>query len=426
MSLLAIGLVACGKNDKDNSGETDQGDKYTDKVVKYYEASSSKDFTLRFYDDAPHVPYLDIKNFYDYFYHFNLNYSKNGDTYHYVSEGNYINVNPKDSTITYSNHMYFTVPQNGKDFIYYGVSEDTVYESLEPRVFDLSKYNIKLYADGDKAYVPLTLVSNISSGYEGVSIGYNQQDIYFIDAYGAVLDVPHSESSYPSYYSTIYSASKRPSDLIKFSYNERCFAFDNLDGHPEHVNIGRDDLVSKGLDACLTEQVPEIKALLMSSDRDDYIAGQYLLFGLVLYDGGHGGAFYHPFNTDNYFNNIYSSNTRFQTLYSQYAEKANKSYIAANSCYSAMVNTFGITNYDYYYYSGDIMYIGFYQFSVNYEGWADYYADKTQPLPDDYITFILSSLAVAKANGVKNIVFDITYNGGGDTVCLQALDSLIT
>ncbi len=82
---------------------------------------------------------------------------------------------------------------------------------------------------------------------------------------------------------------------------------------------------------------------------------------------------------------------------------------------------------DYYIESGDTAMIRFDHFEVDNDGWKDFYAGKgARPLEDDSFGTVLSGIERASKNPeIKNIVIDISCNGGGDDTALLAIEWLL-
>jgi hypothetical protein len=90
---------------------------------------------------------------------------------------------------------------------------------------------------------------------------------------------------------------------------------------------------------------------------------------------------------------------------------------------------------DYYIEQGDTAMIHFDAFAVDYEGWKAFYAGQGErPLiftnaegtKYDTVGTVLSGLERAKQNPeIKNIVIDMTCNGGGDSTAMMSIEWLI-
>ena len=79
-----------------------------------------------------------------------------------------------------------------------------------------------------------------------------------------------------------------------------------------------------------------------------------------------------------------------------------------------------------YYTKGDTALISFERFEVEYAQWNDYLSGNRKFMPDDTIGFVYRCLEQAdKDPSVKNVVFDLSTNGGGDTIALEMLMCLI-
>ncbi|MBR6258863.1 MAG: S-layer homology domain-containing protein [Oscillospiraceae bacterium] len=76
-------------------------------------------------------------------------------------------------------------------------------------------------------------------------------------------------------------------------------------------------------------------------------------------------------------------------------------------------------------------YVNFQSFKTNDDAWKAYYKalGTSNPLPipgEDSTALIFQALERAKADGMKNVIIDLTNNGGGDVTALQGIKGLLS
>lgn len=440
--LPALLLVGCKTNSNNTTDDRNVVvEDFLDKTVDCYIGRSVSSITLRFFKENPNVPYIEPSTFLSKFYLVDTTCESNNSIYTYTSENHYISIDPSNDILTISDLDYFADIGPRLVTLYTPIKADpTTYVGgiLPPMSYDLSEYGIHLYESESKAYVPLSTLSDCFSWTEGISVSYNEKDVYLVDGFNQYI--PYAQlSNYSNYFSVIGDTSKqRNGDLIDFNYRELCFSIDKLNGHPAQVLIGKDNLDTYGLDYLLTNRFPEVKSLLNSKDRPKYVTGQYILFEILLYDGGHGHALYYP--EENFDMNSYSSavgnNSQTYELYLQCNADNNTRYTTKwNAASKARVAAFDNDQYangryNYWAWNTDnkIGLISFPSFYIDYSMWQDHYVngEDVSEHSGDSLAFIYDTLKCFKENNIKNVVIDLTTNGGGDTYCLFSLISLIT
>ena len=247
--------------------------------------------------------------------------------------------------------------------------------------------------------------------------------MYVFD-YGGQLGLKTSPSYFgDSYYSQLSNIDEsRSQDVIDYTYNELCFTFDNLRGKTQQLYMGDENLLSLGLDGVLTRDYPKIKEYLLSSNKQNFYEGYNALF-LALYDGGHtvniaSGSF-------DAFSNAVSRKSEqvFINLTEGVSARANASESTRASFFTTKLTKVGVQG-NYYKYDSEnsIAYIGFDKFVVDYQGWDDFYNGKGEvPVETDTYAFIRDKVYKAKTDGARNLVLDLTTNGGGSSYALEGI-----
>ena len=407
-----------------------------DKDVNIYREKGvvDKTISLRFYKEYPNIPYIDPINYYQEFFNTKLTADINGSFYKYAKADDvYIGFDTKDDYILFSNLESFDyhpdyISSTGKLFL----NIDSVTSTKQtPRTFSLKEYNIDLFENDHHAYVPFSLLNKFSGGQSLYNPFYNGKDIYVID-YDNQLG--QGERDFYYYGEDLYEDYKdlttlRKEDVAKYNYNELCFVVDNLRGYTVRLGFNDRDLFNLGLNRFLKKNHPKIKEYLLSLDKTKYLQGIYALF-LGLDDGGHTGiiASYSPIR--DVFSTV-GEVEEFVPIVDAVANRNTHSY----SCYS------GFASYKRNFYEGfgdelsfcykydetnKTAFINFDSFSLDYKAWDDFYNGKGQiPVKTDTYAYIRNKLYQAKEDGAKNVVLDITTNGGGDFWTLAGLVGLL-
>jgi hypothetical protein len=197
MFFVVLALASCGGNEEG---------KYVKNDVDFYKTkdAAAKKVNLRFYEKTPSVPYVGVKQFYKEFYNTEYNMNKNGDTYKF----NYF----ADSFISFDTTNEIMSVLNTSALGYHPdflTSNSTIFlkhtknlvTTPQVKTIDLKNYNIETYRGNDDVYVPLQLISNLSSDVHLFCITYNGKNLYEIDYSG---QLSNSESRLETYYGDSY------------------------------------------------------------------------------------------------------------------------------------------------------------------------------------------------------------------------------
>ena len=431
MFFVVLALASCGGNEEG---------KYVKNDVDFYKTkdAAAKKVNLRFYEKTPSVPYVGVKQFYKEFYNTEYNMNKNGDTYKF----NYF----ADSFISFDTTNEIMSVLNTSALGYHPdflTSNSTIFlkhtknlvTTPQVKTIDLKNYNIETYRGNDDVYVPLQLISNLSSDVHLFCITYNGKNLYEIDYSG---QLSNSESRLETYYGDSYlepliSNEERKDDMIDFSYNLLCLEIDNFRGYTNQMAFIDNNIVSNGLNGTLEAKYPNLKKLLLSKDKEEYCAGILSVFS-GLADGGHTGFLSkyvqkYP-NVTNIIEKYPEINAlNYRTSLLQFSKNSNASKIV-----KIKKTAFDLEDTKYYYHSDEsnhLAYIGFDSFEVNYKGWDQYYNKiKNGEQPDTFIendsySFIREALFKALGEGNTNVVLDIASNGGGDSNALMGIYGLL-
>ena len=408
---------------------------YSTRELNIYRKPGEVDKTIKvkYFKDSPNVPYISVSQFYNEFYKTSLRKFHNRTTnYEYMYLSNYneiMSFNVKNQWLRTSGIRGFDdhpdyKSSTGKLFVKYDSATST---DRNEKIIKLSDYSIKIYERFREVYVPITLLSDLTGGLSGYDITYNGKDIYVIDYNGYLGDSVTLKDFGEEYSAPLNNVSEdRPIDLAKYTYNELCLVFDNFRGYTKQLVFGDDDLINLGLDKLLESKHPKIKEYLLSSNKLNYYEGLYALFN-GLHDGGHTGILY-DFDALGVAVNRKSEQDflDLQEITTAQSKERTSIYTSFAVARRTKLNI-PVAEKNYYYYNSDhkTAYIGFSGFSLDLNGWDNYYNGKGEvPVSTDTYAFVRSKMYQAKEDGAENIVLDLTYNGGGSSYSLEGILAL--
>jgi len=453
--LAAVLLAACTDHDNPVSPDgqsnqpqtaTDPGPAYTEKSVTVCrDGKSDGQVTLRFYSDMPSVAYIEAADFHRLISNGAVMTVKNqGGQYLLTTTGGTATVDVKTDRLTSTTYddlislasltdpgLPANAPFDGQKYLKFASSTLTsTFKPTVPVTLTFANYGIDLHDDGATVYFPFATLADMytdvflhSAAYTGkqVVVSNNVLDISPL----ALIDKEFAEAP--------YKRKAVAADMAKYRYGELCFVFDNLFGLPGRNILEKAGLEQLGMDATLdkVDGGQEVKQLLQSTDNMDFCWG---LNGLhvLLYDGGH--TTMSPISmapdatADEKREQIMAAADKYPKVSQMYTQwKAD--YI---DTHRAIVKKLAEQRKEAY---GDGLYHvnsskttaviivnSFMDFDS--DGWKAYYAsDKTdadfQALLDrhakDNYTTLLYGLQRAKADGVKNLILDLSLNTGGST-----------
>jgi hypothetical protein len=415
----AVFLVSCGstpakssssqsntastQSTSSNSDSSSSEEKvaFTKKAVNLYTTPTSHvNVSLYFTDKNPDIPFIDFAEFNK---EVEMTYASSLDevsgvlTIHngdYVSsidfkKGLYYvedfeHFFAQGSKVSFLDTMAMTAPDANGKYHYLKRDDSSVFlTSGRPISIDLSAYDIPLYAQEGKAYLPLATYSDLFVSPLGAYIVYNTKDAFVTGELDAFKDMYYSDDL----------KKQRSQSLAEFTYHEFCLNMDNGYGLKESHGITNfDDYISRcGLKEDMLSTDPSVSSIALSR----FILG-YL-------DDSHSGSRYS------------SPLAGFIDLVKQeyYGPSMKSRNIKAKPYSKARYAVYGDAIKPYEVVGGDTAIITFDEFALNK---ADYY--KTFPTEADAAsdTIALVSYCNSKIqadSAIKNVVIDLSLNGGG-------------
>ena len=429
------------------SDEQADGGTYTERTVPVVtKIAPDATVTLRFYDDMPDVAYISAADFHSIVIPGStlaVTYTGNGQ-YTLANGDATATVNIKDDVFVSDQFEAFTnqmgLLQPGMPNVYYDGMPFVRYKSITylpakaTTTLDFGAYGIDIRSDGKgTVYFPFATLADMYTDLYYHHAGFNGEKVV---ANLSVNEVDLSKID-PDYNAPIIARETRPADLAEFTYKELCFAMDHFYGYPGRIKYN-DALKTKGLDKTLEEDIecgPAIKKLLLSENLPDYMLGMTGLTGV--YFDGHtamditsslGEAVDHPELAQKFQATVAANQDVVMLVMS--AIQMMRSMIADQEAVSLLRPKSygeGVT----YVKKGDTAVCIFDSFnSRNEKAWKDYYAGNG-PMPtvdntenDDMIIFLDALNKAAADPEVKNLIIDISKNGGGSADIVMAMTAV--
>ena len=271
---------------------------------------------------------------------------------------------------------------------------------------DLSKYDIDLIRDGEQYYVPLQTLSDILITPRNFNILYNGENLYVCSA-SDIGSVEKGLSDIGESYYSVEASGKAGEELAKFSYNEFCFAFDELYGLKETHAIDSFDTLAKNTGA---------KEILLGTDAKETDRIYHDIIYRFLDD-----------QHSKFLNPSYISGADAAKDFGKYVGEG-KSRNSTSSLMALLNDTReryypgGIPGYEEI---GDTAYITFDSFV---HGQEDYYNEAPDADAQDTMGIISYSVSriLRDDSPVKKVVLDLSCNTGGqDTAAVYAIAAFI-
>ena len=403
----------------------------------YTDGEEAGELTLRFYEETPDIPYLGMGAYSQYLKGQPLTLRENGDgTYALMnSTGAEISCDPDAGVIVIPDwDGFFDMPlpledeaKGWKDTTLHTVRITNVEFEGEPEevTLDFSKYGIRIYADENDIYLPVSTLSNIMTDIATNHILYNGENLY---VQRISIDEKPIEGLYDSEsFRNKINGEARPDDIVKQCYADLCFNFDYFFGHPGKAPLD-EALADKGLEQALTDLGDEgagIKEGLLSSDFAEYLSAVSKLFAVCLSDG-------HTMFTGG-LTLLTSPEVRENALFSAALGSGSMMDMlqSPETLKQALHMIIGVQRNEVwgrevYRESGNTAIIRLDSFMPDEDAWESYYTGEGE-LPEDSLGIVISGLRRAAENpAIRNVIFDLSCNEGGSPDVMMTILAMTT
>ena len=441
--LLPLLITGC-KGSKDKGDNVD----FTKTSMTAYHYSPKKKISIEaFYrdDKFKNIPHLSLKNYYNLLTSKEMEIKKvSAGQYEVKANNETATINTLQDTIVCNDFEKFisttVYRQEGVDNVYFDGAPFLKVESVKhetapkQKTINFKKYGIDMVGKDDDIILPVVAASNLFTGPTMITSFCTNKTLYFIDP----NDSNYETSSYcfdqkaQSEILGNFKNGRRSADQAKLSYGSLCFLIDTFYGLPGREYL-HDDLVNnRDLDSVLSnksDMTKKAKEFLSSQDEYEYFAGLDML-DAFLSDAGH---------------SVVSLGERYLRAYSETLN--NKVIKVLNSIKFNSYNYSAKRNYDGNYYVsidsayqeanipnnsyirvGDTLVYRFDSFMFDLNGWIEHYKDPDHvSIPNDGL-YNFKKMLDDNENDltIKNIVLDISMNGGGFGDMVAAMMGLMT
>lgn len=441
-------LLSCTNDGIGRNDESEVGFTVRNVTVNDPNGNSLGSVPLRFYEDMPNVPYVSVSDFQSIMYPgTTVEVSKTSSGRYELSgpEGT-ARVDIRKDIFESDDYLAFTnlmgQVQAGMPNIVFDALPIIRWKAIDvtPKkktlTLDYGKFGINLRADDNGVWFPFATIADLYADSYMHIAAYNGE---------SVLVTPNGAYSlldgYPVDFVKPALKQNRTDDFARFSYKNLCFTLTNFYGYPGRAPL-ENSMHEKGLDKALQDYGKSgqmTRDLLQSTDMNDYLAGMVTL-GYLLFDGGHTNMNVEKLTPLNQIPEFYESYTPIKEAktkefgsYGPEKEQFEK-YIAdrkqlGESIKKLRKETFG-ENVRYAK-QGNTAYCLFNSFLCFDAAWRDFYNGKgpkptLEEYPDDWLLVLVDALEKAESDpDVKNLVIDISTNGGGSSDVVLFVTSLL-
>ena len=454
--LTSLLLTGCFKTKSNSESQSSSEPEVVEPTVKfnkdvmeaYHYSQSNKIDVDVFYrtDMLINLPHISLKNFYNLLTSKTLTIQKTAPSVYEVTTANHTKaiINTLKDTLDcddYEDFISTTVyRQEGVSNYYFDgapflkVNEVRYDTNPKHKTINFNKYGIDLVGQDDDIILPIVTASNLFTGPTMLTCFCTNEHIYFID--------PNDDTYETGAYAT--SATSQEEILSNFvdgerslesaihNYYELCFLIDTYYGLPGREYLHNDLIANRDLDSVLADKnamTKKAREFLMSENMYEYMAGLEML-NAFLYDAGHSvvscGVDYILNNNASIRDKVSTKLNNIGFVSSDYAASRNYDSAYRSNLATAYSNA-GISNNSYKRY-GDTLVYRFNSFMFDLNGWIDHYKKPgLNPIPQDALyKFKLMLDEFESDSSVKNVVIDISYNGGGFGDMVVAMMGLMT
>ncbi len=416
-----------------------EGDAYTERATAVIrEGEPAGELVLRFYEETPDVPYMGLGAYSLFVKQMPLSLRENEDgTCALVnSVGAELICDPAAGTVTVPDwNRFFDLPlplENAalgwKDttLSFVRIADVRFEGEASPVTLDLAKYGIRIRADRDDIYLPLSTVSNIMTDIATWYMLYNGEDLYLTKL---SLTGESPEGLFESErFLAEFQGRERPADVIQACYADLCFSFDNFFGHPGRAVLD-EAVAEKGLDQALTELGEEglaIREGLLSPDLSTYLQAMDRLFTPYLCDGH---TLFHGLTALLESGVLAADPTLSDTLDTALgADLMDTPILLSMALNTTLIpmqreSIWGDAAYREY---GRTAILRLDSFMPDEAAW-ELYCNGEGELPRDDLGNVLEGLRQASENPeIKNVIFDLSCNSGGSPDVMMAILAVTT
>ena len=419
--------------------ETESSTDFSEKIVKVLkEGKEDGELSLRFYNETPNVPYMGIDEYSQYMKQQPLTMTENGDgTFVLENEiGEELVCDPDAGVITIADwNRFFDFPlpleneaKGWKDTAtrFIRIKDVEFEKEAAPVTLDFAKYGIRVYADENDIYLPVSTLSNIMTDIATNYMAYNGKDLY---AQRMSFDGSFPEGLYET--ETLKAqleGSDRPEDMARQCYADLCFNIDYFFGHPGRAPLDK-AVTELGLDGALRglgKKGEKLIADLQSPDLNKYLSAlhevlmDYLGDGHTIFMGASAVLLANQESVDTVFG--------IPLLGADFTMDLFRSSVYMSQALAEMIPLQRKMHWgdEPYRECGNTAIIRLDSFMPDEDAWDRYYK-KEGGFPEDPLGIVLTGLRKASENPeIENVIFDLSCNSGGSPDVMMAILEVAT
>ncbi len=425
----------------ENTGvSSDSQKEYEEGIVSVFrDRLTAKKQRIRYYKEAPNVPYMGIGAFYGMITGSKPEVTNDGNGRYTLKvpggAAAILDVNTgelySEDYLGFSNLMWML--SSGAGPVYYGGSrfikpaETDIRRRPDPVRFSFSKYGISVYGDEQEVYLPIMTLSDLFADAGGNCVTLSGRRLYIDKG----IRQERADQRDSGYYRGIFDKDTISADAAAYAYHELCFTIDHFYGLSNKANLSR-LLSEKGFDGALKEYNASSQytaGLLSSGKKTDMVYGMnnadvYLGDGLsILWQDPNRIFRQLSGGRADVFQSAYRELVRQHPMEKTYEERYEDPCSAVRALRTR--STGSSLNYRE---EGDTAMLSLDELSVDYKGWDSYY-DRGEEMPreKDAVGTTINALNRAKKNKeIKNFVIDLTGCSSGEPDAVIALMSLLS
>ena len=388
------------------------------------------------------IPYVSVETFYESVYipllassneqaeKLNIDYSANENaSYTFKNKYSEMNVDVFNDIIVIEDTPFFMLNDERNDWdVSYMVASgfepdickiksdsETVVARKKNIKFNLGKYHIDLLAYNSTVYVPIQTMLDMFIGSNLISIIFNGRDLYITNSFGGKgLEANESSYEYKCYNESPWkNVANREKNLAKFNYYEMCFALDKFYGLKDYRKISSfDDYITNlGL-----------KGKLLSSNSLTYEEALIKFVCRYLSEGHTSFTQVSPFTISHDFKKYKESNSEKNKRLSVLKDTLTGELLKRREALNIGV---GLRTYKN---TAIITFDGFNKMNNTgslYQD-VDNYSYEVLHDNDSYLFFYKAFKEIENNKEIKNVVVDMTLNGGGATNAMPLVEAFFT
>lgn len=375
-----------------------------------YKASVAGTFTYR---SLGTIPYADIATYFESFLQEITSTPSTSGVYIYQIDNSWrVTVDANEDTISFSDYdLYLKWLEENEEvgnvvsfpdasyYVQYSANKSCTYVSGGTLTFDLSDYGLDIIEEDGALYIPFAAADQIFFAQLGYSFIYNGSDFYLCYSPSFSLDGTALTDYGKSYFEASFA---KNSEYATFNYQMLCFQIDHFYGFLDQKLTPFDSYLKKNNSA--------LRKNLMSTNETTYAKAMDQVMNELIGDGHTGSDIY---------GSIFSSGIRSDSQFYHYYSERMYALSEAQSKYESLRNQRLGSSFDAVRFSGSTAIISFDEFTC--EAMSFTTSSVEDYVDTDTFAFLYDAFSKIDAHGgVKNVIFDISLNGGGTANTLVA------